>query len=518
MQLTNLTAASIYFIFVAVIVLTILIAYLKDRHKPATKHLIRLCLICVCWQICAALFFLVHDDGTALWLYSFKLVFAAFSVWQLLVLSVSFYRSESSRNVIVILGFLCIIPVITSILAITSPFHNLIRAELFIEQSSPLRTVFNVRGIWFWVHSAYSYALAVAAIVVVVFQHFKLPRGFRIPSTLVVIGTCIAILSSMIVVLTPYDGKIDLTLIGLSVAAIFIYMGITISDASNLLVMAMDCIFSYLKDSIIILDRNRKIIEMNITARDWLQRLNISGNDMYFDDLIEKLASNNKDALRISDDGERDFYLMIDRQITIYNLTERPIADHSGRISGGFAIFSDITRYQLIINHLEQVSGIDSLTALGNRRGFEQALTHFDDPANLPLSVILGDVNGLKHVNDTLGHDAGDVMLRKVAQVLNDSCPEGARAYRIGGDEFVILMPNASLEAAERTVCRIRGALADVSRDSSHPVSIALGATTKETETQDIHACIAQADSNMYMNKQNDRRGRAGAANGNCIL
>jgi len=509
MQLTNLTAAGVYFILIAVIIFTILIAFIKDRHKPATKHLIRLCIISAGWQICAALFFLVSSEATALWLYSFKLVFSAFSGWQLLLLSVRFYRTESSRSITMLFGFLCIIPVITSVLAITSPLHTLIREELYIIQNVPIRLVHNVRGFWFYVNSFYSYILAAAAIVVVIFQHVKLPKGFRAPSTLVVIGSCVALLGSFIVVLTPYSGRIDLTLVGLSIGTITLYIGITISDASSLIVLAMDSIFSYIKDSIIILDRNRNIIEMNKTARDWLQKLDISAKNMSFDDLIERLASNNKDALREGDDGERDFYLMVDRQITIYNLNERPIVDPSGRVSGGFAVFSDVTRYQLIINHLEQVSGIDPLTALGNRRGYEQALDSIDIPDNLPLSVILGDVNGLKHINDTRGHEAGDTMLRTVAQVLCDSCPEDSRAYRIGGDEFVILMPRTEQAAAEDAMDRIRALLSGAGDNSSFGVTIALGYTTKETEEQDIRECIAIADDNMYKNKQNDRRGRA---------
>jgi len=271
---------------------------------------------------------------------------------------------------------------------------------------------------------------------------------------------------------------------------------------------AMDCIFSYIKDSIIILDRNRNIIEMNTTAINWLQKMDISGIGMSFDDLIEKLASSNKDALRVSETGERDFYLMDDRQITIYNLTERPIVSHSGKARGSFAVFSDVTRYQLIINNLEQVSGVDSLTALGNRRCYEQALCCMDITENLPISIILGDVNGLKFINDNMGHKTGDYLLRTVAHVLEESCPEGAYAYRIGGDEFVILMPRTSQIAAEETMERIRESLLDVSRDSSFSVSIALGVTTKETEEQDIHECIAIADINMYKNKENDRRGR----------
>ena len=506
--MTNQTVAGIYFILIAVTLLTVIFAYVKDRNKPATKYLIRLCFISICWQMTEIMYYLVGDEALALWLCDLKLIFVAYAPIQLLVLCVKFYKTKLSRKTKLVFGLLCIIPAVTAVLAATAPYHSLLRAELFFEQFTPLRVTYNVRGVWFWVHSVYSYIIMVASIIVVVYQHSKLPVGFRTPSMLVIIGSTIALISNLFVILTPYSSTVDLTLIGLCAALLFIYVGISISDASSLVMLAFDNIFSYIKDSIFILDDKQTIIEINPTGRSWLKKLNIDENINNFGYLLVKLASNNKEAARVNDTGERDFYLMIDQQIFIYNLNEFPITDPSGKQIGTFAVFADITRYLLIIQNLEESAGIDPLTALGNRRNYEEAIISMDIPSSYPLSVILGDVNGLKYVNDNKGHGAGDTMLRQVAQVLSDVCHEDGRAYRIGGDEFVILMPCTSKEVTEGIVDEIREALADISKNSPYSVSIALGFTTKEIEEQSLSECIAKADSLMYMNKQNDRRAR----------
>ena len=505
--MTNLLAAIIYFLLIAVVVITLFFAYLRDRTKLVTKHLIRLGLIVVGWQAFAVLYYMTSNEDIALWAYSAKLVFAAFASVQLFVLSVKFYGVLSSRKTTLLFACLCIIPSITAILAITAPFHNLLRAELYFIQFEPLRVLHNVRGLWFWIHTGYSYLLMILSIVFILFQHFKLPKGFRMPSVLVAAGGIIALCSSFLVIFTPYSQHIDLTLAGLSIALLFIYVGIAVSDESSLLVQAFDNIFYYIEDYIFVLNTRRTIIEMNPAARNWLNGLGINGEIVSFDKLNQKLASFNGSYTEIDTaDGETDYQLMMENQISHYTLNQRPIIDQAGRTIGTLAIFSDITRYKLLIERIEQSASIDPLTKLGNRRSYEQALENLDNPSSLPLSVILGDVNDLKFINDSIGHAAGDDLLRTVAQILRGVYPNDIGAYRIGGDEFVLLLPCTSTESAEAIAVNIREIIARSNEQASYNISIALGIATKETLDQKLLECISIADRNMYVDKQNNRR------------
>ena len=507
--MTNLLVVFIYAVLVAIVALTILFAYIRDRNKLVTKYLIRLCIITIGWQVFAALHFFVNDEAFSLWAFDAKLVFVAFAPVQLLLLSYKFYSAKSSRRITQLFGVLSVLPIITSVLALTSPFHRLLRAELFFVQFVPLRILHNVRGPWFWVHSFYSYIMMLSSIFTILYYHTKLPRGFRVPSMLVAIGSAIALFSNIFVVFTSFSQNIDLTLVGLSIALVITYAGITISDESSLLVQAFDNIFSYLEDYIFIFNNKRIIVEMNPAARSWMELLGIREHIMSFDDLLQSLVLNTTDISRVFGTGEQDFHLMIDQQVSHYNLNERPITDQSGRKIGTFAIFTDITRYRLLIERIEESAGIDPLTNLGNRRSYELALKSLDEPSSLPFSVILGDVNGLKFVNDSMGHASGDNLLKTIAQILSDACPYGMHAYRIGGDEFVVLMPNTSTAQAAVYVAAIRLVVAEKNKgETPFKISVALGIATKDNEDQDILECIAIADKNMYLDKENDRRTR----------
>ena len=504
--MTNQLAAITNSILIIVVVITLFFAYINDRSKPVTKYLMRLGAIVAGWQLCAVMYFLVKNEAFALWTYTAKLVFAALAPIQLLLLCVKFYNAASSHKTTILLRCLYIIPTVTAILALTAPYHNLLRAELYFEQFEPIHVLHNVRGPWFWIHTIYSYILMAAAVIFILYQHIKLPKGFRMPSVLVATGSGIVLLCSFSTVFTSLSRNIDLTLVGLSIAVAFTYAGITVSDGSSLLVHAFDNIFAYLEDYIFILNAKNNVIAMNPSARRWILTLGFSEEIVSFEQIIKELDSLSDSTANAISADEWDYQLTIGQQLSHYNLNKRPIIDQMDKTIGTFAIFTDITRYKLLIERIERSADVDPLTGFGNRRSYEQALESLDEPESLPFSVILGDVNYLKYVNDNMGHTAGDNLLCIIADNLKSASPNGTRIFRIGGDEFVVLLPCMTTDDAEVIVADIREAMVQSSEQSAFDVSIALGIATKDAMEQSIHECIALADRNMYLNKQNDRR------------
>jgi PleD family two-component response regulator len=83
----------------------------------------------------------------------------------------------------------------------------------------------------------------------------------------------------------------------------------------------------------------------------------------------------------------------------------------------------------------------DYLTGLYNRRYYEKELIHLDKKENLRLTLLLGDVNGLKLINDTLGYLMGDELLIKTARIINQVCRRENIVARLGGDEFIVILP-----------------------------------------------------------------------------
>ncbi|MEZ4508737.1 MAG: diguanylate cyclase [Eubacteriales bacterium] len=124
------------------------------------------------------------------------------------------------------------------------------------------------------------------------------------------------------------------------------------------------------------------------------------------------------------------------------------------------------------------LSNRDYLTGLYNRRYFETELGRLDHADNLPLAVIMGDINGVKLVNDAFGHAEGDRMICECASIIQDCCRAEDTLARIGGDEFGIIMPRTDNTAAHRVIVQIQEALKrfdDEKFENHFQHSVALG-------------------------------------------
>ncbi len=157
-------------------------------------------------------------------------------------------------------------------------------------------------------------------------------------------------------------------------------------------------------------------------------------------------------------------------------------------------------RIRISVQEVKELSYADQLTGLYNRRFFEEELKRLDTLRNLPLSLVMVDVNGLKLTNDAFGHEAGDQLLQKVAQVLKEECRADDIIARIGGDEFVILLPKTDhLQVAilgDRLIEAIHK-----KKIRNLPVSASFGWETKANEKEDIASVFKRAEDYMYSKK-----------------
>lgn len=187
--------------------------------------------------------------------------------------------------------------------------------------------------------------------------------------------------------------------------------------------------------------------------------------------------------------------------------TERPIADSAapirsedGTLDGVVLVFRDVTSEKIRQNEIEFMSFHDELTGVGNRRYLEEQLKQIDRQEYLPLSVIMGDVNGLKLTNDAFGHNMGDKLLKRAAEALKAACRSNEIICRYGGDEFVILLPQTDEAEAERIAQRLKEALDKIEIE---PVrfSMSLGWATKTDMGESIMDTVKIAEDFMYKRK-----------------
>ena len=154
---------------------------------------------------------------------------------------------------------------------------------------------------------------------------------------------------------------------------------------------------------------------------------------------------------------------------------------------------------------IRHLSFHDQLTGLYNRFFLEEEMRRLDTSRQLPVSIIMADLNGLKLVNDTYRHCVGDRMLKSAANILKESCREEDIIARWGGDEFVILLSRTSEKEAWR-VCKRINEKCSKTYVEDIPLSMSLGASNKDSPEKGLSEVMKEAEDHMYKNKLTERR------------
>ncbi|MBS2021392.1 MAG: diguanylate cyclase [Deltaproteobacteria bacterium] len=284
-------------------------------------------------------------------------------------------------------------------------------------------------------------------------------------------------------------------------------------------------------DGCMVMDAQRKLILMNPAARrifgealgselpaDWPTQLRA-----YKPDKTTLYAPEEGPLTRATQGHPADGAVMFLRtphkpEGVWISVTARPLRDKKGAVIAGVSVLRDVTaekraEEQLTAqaDRLRAIAQVDELTGLCNRRGFLTLASQRLELARrqkTPVAVLFADLDGLKQINDTLGHEAGDAALKDIAQVLKKSLREGDVLARLGGDEFAALVTQATAEELpfiERRLVQTAENL-DGKDGRKYKLRASVGFAAwdprVELERPDIEAMIAMADERMYAQKK----------------
>ena len=206
-----------------------------------------------------------------------------------------------------------------------------------------------------------------------------------------------------------------------------------------------------------------------------------------------KKCIDKKKAIDFDEKVERD------NKIEYWHTKLSPVISQ-GKVKQIVGISRNITEKKKANKKIKKLTYKDSLTGLFNKNYFQKEMNRFNKMGLNTLSIIIGDVNGLKLANDAFGHNAGDKLLKKMAKKIENSCRSQDIITRWGGDEFVILLPHTDYQGAKKVTERIKKEVNSLNADPIEP-SIALGFASRDNSNEDLNEVFKRAENEMYKNK-----------------
>ena len=211
--------------------------------------------------------------------------------------------------------------------------------------------------------------------------------------------------------------------------------------------------------------------------------------------------------LEVIESGKGKSYIIkeVDETGTEYlQIIKEPLKDLNDEVYGIIAIINNVTEEELLRQELRKKSITDPLTGLYNRVYFEELTNWESTDLEFPITIISADCDGLKEINDKFGHLAGDQYICYARDALKKALPKRAILFRMGGDEFVAIVPNTSKAQAKELVDKIDKVIPSYS-NKDYMLKLSVGCYTLTSSKTSIENAIMLSDEDMYRNKKEHR-------------
>lgn len=368
-----------------------------------------------------------------------------------------------TRRLIILL---LIEPVLLNLSIWTDPYHG-----LFSGVPYPGVSKVPIGGIAFWMHSAYSYSLLIAAGIILFLYWRSCPPAYRMQALIVFMGLPIAASANIITIfrLTPWP-TIDFSPIGTLISSATLAYALFRYKMFDLIPFAREVVLEKMEDGVLICDRNQRIVDMNEAAERILGLQSSKTVGRNFNGVFEAWETI-EDKVKEARGYEKQI-LKAPLGLSYLDMRITPLTDNRGRNQGCVAVMRDITELkrteerlreanEALNTRLEEIQMLqerlkeevirDPLTNLYNRRFLEETLKREIarvDRTTGRMCLAMIDLDHFKEVNDKFGHQVGDQVLKALADLITVQTRLGDVACRYGGEEFIVILPDAPLESA----------------------------------------------------------------------
>lgn len=373
------------------------------------------------------------------------------------------------------IAVLCVIPVVSLVFIFSDQWFHLYYTSIKLLSANGGPLVIE-RAPWYWMELAQSYTLNAIATVLLIWRLIEFRNIFRRQLALMIGAVLIPLAMNIVYQLISNFAPsifipVDLTPISFTISIWLISLGILRTRMLDLVPIGRDVIMEHIPEMVFVMDAYDRVLDANRAAEKLLgsSRQEIIGKDpleifRQWPQLLNRFLFTEKtrEEVKISDDPLLMFEVVITplynektkdisgRIILAYDITERKLLEIRLKQTNE-ALESQIAQTDLLKAQLQEQAIRDPLTGVFNRRFLAESLDKEIPKAErekTSVSIIMMDVDLFKNFNDTFGHKCGDIVLMDLANFLTENARQGDVVCRYGGEEFVILMPNANLEDA----------------------------------------------------------------------
>ena len=521
-----------YAIFSIVSVLITLIASFTAWHRsaPGSMALSLLLLAMAIWSGCYATRWLEISIEAKIFWFRMMFIGVASIPTLFLVFALSFTRNESwlSRRNLILLS---IQPVVSLLLQWTNPYHHLLYRSLNVVQSDGGMLMELTRGPWYFVNIIYSYAAIGIGILLMSQAALRSGPLYRYQYR-----------SVLVACLLPWGGNIvnefffsssanlDIAPLTFGVSGVIFAFAVLRTRFMDLVPVARSHLIETMHDGVLVLDAQNRIVDINPAMEKFI---NGKASTYMGKNAFESLRPWMEKTDVFLDRTEVRSELTVPFNSSRYlDLQVTPLYDRGKILSGRLMVFRDITERKQVEKRLRYVNdrlqgqlieiGLlqsklreqairDPLTNLFNRRYLEETLERELSRGareNYPVCIIMIDLDHFKRINDTYGHEAGDLVLKTIADAISENSRRGDFACRYGGEEFVIVMPNITMDVAYERAENLRQSLNLLSIPYEYyhlSVTLSMGIASYPENGQTRETILRAADQAMYAAKEAGR-------------
>ncbi|KPL73160.1 hypothetical protein ADM99_02640 [Leptolinea tardivitalis] len=446
----------------------------------------------------------------------------------LLILSYTNNWKWANPSLLVVLAA---ISLITLILAWTNEYHNLIW-DAFYTGSDKLNIIVYSHGIWFWIFNIFQFCLYCFNLVVLIDRLRFQKAPYRQQTITILVATLIPVVSGVLYIfnISPIPG-LDWMPISTFFTGVIFAWSMHYYRLLDLVPIARETLVEQMLDGMIVLDDQQRIIDINPSARKMVANgENIKIGDHLADVLPElsstiSVSKSRSTTQILSYQETQDDQRFVDVRFTLLtgskadancslvilrDITKRKNMEDSLN-QANQELEKRIEEIQKLQHQLKEESIRDPLTNLYNRRYLMDAMQREFARARrdqYPVSIILADIDHFKRVNDTYGHLVGDGVLQQLSRILVSSFRLEDIVCRYGGEEFIIVMPDTTIETAlsriDSTRVLVESTILDISEQKVQ-ITLSAGIAIFPDQGSDIDTVIKEADKALYRAKLEGR-------------